>query len=142
MNKPTLLQLPYYAIGLFPIALILIIVVVLVRLRRTPDKIRDEAQIKEARKGIDESSMSYPNAQYKIFADRLYIAMKGFGTDEQKIYDVFNRMKTYSDVQALVVAFGVRDGETLSEWLNGDLSASEMAHLNAILASKSINFKF
>lgn len=98
--------------------------------------------IEEANKNIDTQQLTLTQDQYNTYATRLYKAMKGLGTDEEAIYAVFEAMQTYSDVQQLVKTYGLKDGETLKEWLYGDLSNSEIQHLNEILSSKSINYQF
>ncbi len=106
------------------------------------NKKAEQKLIEEANKNIETSQLSYTQDQYNTYATRLYKAMKGIGTNEKAIYTVFEAMNTYSDVQQLVKTFGIKDGETLKEWLYGDLSNSELAHLNEILSSKSINYQF
>lgn len=89
-------------------------------------------------------SKSYTNNQYNSYADRLYYAMKGLGTDEEEIGRVFSDMQNDLDVIALTNAFGVRDGYTLQAWLRGDLgSAAEMnRYVNDILRMKGITKTF
>lgn len=86
---------------------------------------------------------SYTNSQYASFANQLYYAMKGWGTDEEAIGQVFSKMKNDLDVIALNNAFGVKDGYDLQGWLRGDLSAADMqTYVNGILASKGISKTF
>lgn len=92
---------------------------------------------------------SYPDLQYKIFADSIYQAgMIIGGTDEDAIYSVFNNMKNDTDIAKLILAFGKRriefsfmDG-TLAEFLTSELDGDEMKIVNKILASKGITYKF
>ena len=51
-------------------------------------------------------------------------------------------MQSRSDVLQLIKVFGVKDGETLTEWINYDLSASEIDKNNTILATNDINYSF
>ena len=85
--------------------------------------------------------LSYSESQYKSFADKLYVAMKGLSTDTTAIYSVFNAMNNKADVLKLVTAFGVRDGETLTAWLGGEWRLS-VAKLNEILMLKGIDYQF
>jgi len=92
---------------------------------------------------------SYPELQYKIFADSIYQAgMVIGGTDEDTIYNVFASMKNDTDVAKLIIAFGKRriefsfmDG-TLAEFLTSELDSTEIKQVNKILSSKGINYKF
>lgn len=92
---------------------------------------------------------SYPELQYKIFADSIYQAgMIIGGTDEDTIYNVFSNMKNDTDVAKLIIAFGKRriefsfmDG-TLAEFLTSELDSDEMKKINKILSSKGISYKF
>ncbi|MDL2309025.1 hypothetical protein LJC53_05530 [Bacteroidales bacterium OttesenSCG-928-C03] len=87
-------------------------------------------------------SPSYTESQYKAYATRLYNAMKGWGTNESAIYAVFNEMNNTADVLKLISVYGVKDDETLPEWLHGDLSILEINKLNKILSGKGINYQF
>lgn len=81
---------------------------------------------------------TYTDASYKIAADKLYVAMKGMGTDEASIFEVFSKMKNDADMIKLELAFGVRDNYDLTAWLKGDLSAADIATLNQLLINKGI----
>jgi D-arabinose 1-dehydrogenase-like Zn-dependent alcohol dehydrogenase len=93
---------------------------------------------------------SYVDSQYKIFADAIYSAGFDvlFGTDEDAIYNVFNRMNNDLDVNKLIVAFGARRIEfstrvaSLSEFLRSELDDKEIANINKILSTKNINYRF
>jgi len=89
---------------------------------------------------------SYTDAKYKEFANRLYTAMKGAGTDTVTIKDVFEQMNNITDVLKLVQAFGVRDGETLGQWLDGEVHwykpGNIKKEINSILTKKGIFYKF
>lgn len=93
---------------------------------------------------------SYIDSQYKLFADTIYSAGFDvlFGTDEDAIYAVFNKMNNDLDVNKLIIAFGARRiefstrVEGLAQFLTSELDASEVANINKILASKNINYRF
>lgn len=86
---------------------------------------------------------SYTNSQYNGFADDLYIAMKGIGTDEDMIGNVMSKMQNDLDVIALNNAYGIRDGYDLKTWLRNDLSPSDMnRYVNNILRQKGITKTF
>lgn len=81
---------------------------------------------------------SYGAQQYINFAESLFTAMDGVGTNEQGIKRVMEQMKTYDDVLALIQAYGRRKWSkwelwdlnpkpmTLAEALESELSASEI----------------
>lgn len=93
---------------------------------------------------------SYVDSQYKIFADAIYSAGFDvlFGTNEDAIYSVFNRMNNDLDVNKLIVAFGARRiefstrVESLSEFLRSELDDKEIGNINKILGTKNINYRF
>ncbi|MDR0207030.1 MAG: hypothetical protein LBI45_07235 [Bacteroidales bacterium] len=89
---------------------------------------------------------SYNDAKYKEFANRLYTAMKGAGTDKTTIKDVFEQMINITDVLKLVQAFGVRDGENLQQWLDGEVHwwkpGDIKKEINKTLTKKGIFYKF
>jgi hypothetical protein len=81
---------------------------------------------------------SYGAQQYLNFAESLFTAMDGVGTNENSIKRVMEQMKTYDDVLALIQAYGKRKWSkwelwdinpkpmTLAEALESELSASEI----------------
>lgn len=77
---------------------------------------------------------SYSPSQMSTFADSLYSAMEGFGTDEKIIEDVFGKMKNDLDILLLIDAYGVRDDENLSQWLQDDGMTKTV---NKILSTKA-----
>jgi hypothetical protein len=90
---------------------------------------------------VSGQKLSYPESQYKVFADKLYVAMKGLGTDRDAVYNVFNAMVNKADLMKLITSFGVRDGETLAEWMNGETFLS-IDNINKILSNKGIDYTF
>lgn len=85
---------------------------------------------------------SYPDQRYLAFADSIQTAIAGWGTDEESVYNVMRQIKNNIDFLKLQTAFGVRDGETLSQWLLGDLSSAEMLSVNQILSSNGVTYRF
>ena len=97
---------------------------------------------------------SYNGSQYRAFADSLYEAMSGMGTDEEEVFNVFRQMKNTLDVLLLTKAFDIRDYTddrvfifnvkpmNLNQWLSAELSTSNKAELNKILSSKGIKYTF
>jgi len=85
--------------------------------------------------------LSYDDAKFETFANSLFRAMKGAGTDTTTIYNVFNQMHTKADVLKLIQKFGVREDETLQDWLRGEFFLS-IQKINNILNSKGIDYIF
>lgn len=73
---------------------------------------------------------SYSYDKYLGWSDELDIAMRGGGTDEDRVFRIFGYMNNDMDFIQLYKAFGVRDGEDLNGWLKGDLSDTDIAKLN------------
>lgn len=81
---------------------------------------------------------TYGAQQYLNFAESLFTAMDGVGTNEAGIKRVMEQMKTYDDVLAIIQAYGKRKWSkwelwdlnpkpmTLAEALESELSASEI----------------
>ena len=107
-------------------------------------RIRERKQIKKLDGTIDKNNLSYPESQYNVFAKSLFTAMNGWGTDFEAIVAVFKKMRTIDDVLMLQFAFSESEdeNETLTEWLHGDLSSSDIETLNQILSERSIIYSF
>jgi uncharacterized protein YpmB len=96
---------------------------------------------KELQEDIESGGkLTFSESEYRSMADDLEQAMKGIGTDEDTVYSVFYKVATKADVLKLIVEFGVRKGEDLSQWLRKDLSISEIKKVNSILAQKGIDY--
>lgn len=130
------------------IAIALLLIVAIYAAFRYGKKVMSRIQERRANKDLDKrinkKNLSYGESQYNVFAKSLISAMDGLFTDEETIFDVFKKMKTIDDVLQLQVAFSdVEDeNESLSEWLHGDLSSSEIKTLNNILTEKQIVYSF
>lgn len=125
------------------IVALLIVIIIAKNCNSIIDAVRNRNLNKELNKTIDSANLSYTDDQYDVFAQKLYNALNGWGTDEETIQSVFAQMNTRDDVLKLISTFGIKDGETLSEWLSGDLSQSDMdKYVNNVLQVKSINYSF
>lgn len=128
------------------ITVIIVVVVVLAVYRLgllVADKMASHRQSRQLDNSIDRKNLSYDENQYQTFANVLYKAMKGAGTDENAVKDVFSQMLTRSDVLKLISVFGVKDGENLGEWINDDFSSSaKETYVNKVLEVNSVNYKF
>lgn len=94
----------------------------------------------------------YTQTQLDSFADKLFMAMDGQGTDEDAVKEVFEYMQNKADVLELIKAFGIRDYEdelfvvypyNLTQWLNADMDKADVKeYVNDILKSKNIKHSF
>jgi hypothetical protein len=92
---------------------------------------------------------SFTPAQMKGYAQTLFTAMDGAGTDEEAIHDVFSQLQNDLDVYLLIDAFGTRAGTSmfasstpsdLATWLNDD---GQTKAVNDILATKAkVTYRF
>ena len=90
---------------------------------------------------------SYTATQYNIMAEQLYVAMKNYwysyGTDEDSIKAVMQKMKNDADVLKLVNAFGNREGYDLAGWLRDDMEDPDMEeYVNGPLRANGVTFQF
>lgn len=94
---------------------------------------------------------TYTATQFKIYADNLFDAFVGPGTDETRVRAVFAAMKSDTDVLELIKAYGTRDGGaywyspkmTLVEQVPYDLTDSEIAtYVNAPLIANGVSYRF
>lgn len=106
------------------------------------DKNKEQELIDMANQNMIGSDITLTQEEFDSLCKRLYRAMKGTGTDEEAIWDVYERMNTRSDVLQLNKTYGTVEGETLKEWLYDDLTSDEIMHLNSILSNKGINYRY
>ena len=97
---------------------------------------------------------TYLDSNYKQFADGLYAARSANapffwgGTNEQAMYNIFNKMKNDLDVVKLTEAFGSRrlsyslQNANLGGFLKDELDEEELNIINTGLRSKKINYQF
>jgi hypothetical protein len=83
-------------------------------------------------------TLSFPPNEYVGFANKLYNAMDGWGTDEDAILEVYEKLRNDLDFLELEAAFGSKDGYTLQEWLEGDLSQYYFDKINGMLQSQGV----
>jgi hypothetical protein len=81
---------------------------------------------------------SYQNSQYGVMAQKLVTAISGWGTDEDAIFGVFNMLNNDIDFIKLDQAFGLREQETMSQWIAGDLSTAQIGTLNTGMLQKGL----
>ena len=97
---------------------------------------------------------SYQKSQYASYANSLWEAMDGYGTDSDLIMRIIANMKNDADFLALSSAYGIRTVSsgagnpepdlkgTLSAALASELSNSKIKDINASMAKKGITYKF
>lgn len=117
---------------------------------RTNEEIQKaESYVKEVAKTTDKKKLSYKPENFVNWAQVLYSAYKGVGTDETTAKRIFSYVNNIDDLKALVVAFGIRDGMNLNEYTRDELSnfspspwTFTITALNEMLAKKKINYRF
>lgn len=132
------------------IGIIVLIVGIIIAIfwKKIKNAIDDAKQKRDYEQKVDEienftqKKPSYPDSYYATFADQLYAAMDGWGTDEESIYNVMYKIKNDVDYMKLVEAFGVRDSESLSEWISGDCNTKEINEINSILKNNGVSMGF
>jgi len=93
---------------------------------------------------------SFNDAEYLEMAQELAAAFDGPGTDEAKVFSVFQKLQNKTDVLKLINAYGYRiEGRklfgkelNLADSLKSELTAAELSKVNNILSSKNINYAF
>jgi len=127
------------------VALIGLITFVVLKLTGVINKAEKEKAEKEATeqflKEVTITNLRISETTAKQLAEKLYTAMKGWGTDEKAIYEVFSQVTTRDDVLYIFAQFGLKDGRNLTQWLTSELNAKERANVNAILTEKNINYQ-
>ncbi len=142
------------------IFIIIILAVLLIKFVPKLLKRSQEEKEKDAyRSSIDPQKVTLTPADFVSMANALDAAFNYvFGTDEEVIYSVFERLNTKDDLFSLMDAFGRKRSDVytrvlapigatweeadLTRWINDELDSSEKAKVNQILASKGIAFKF
>ena len=127
------------------VALIGLITFVVLKLTGVINKAEQEKAEKEATeqflKEVTITNLRISETTAKQLAEKLYTAMKGWGTDEKAIYEVFSQVSTRDDVLYIFAQFGLKDGRNLTQWLTSELNAKERTKVNTILMEKNINYQ-
>lgn len=66
----------------------------------------------------------------------------GWGTDENAVYEVFNRINNGADLRKLISVYGTRHDMTLNQAIVDELGRSELNKVNTILSNKGIDYAF
>jgi predicted negative regulator of RcsB-dependent stress response len=83
---------------------------------------------------------SHSDAQYNQFADDLFQAMKGCGTEVNKIYKVFDKMYNDIDVYKLILAYGV--DKELTCWASSNVKGGLAQALSSELGFGILTNRF
>jgi hypothetical protein len=81
---------------------------------------------------VEQKNVTLSENDLKTLASQLHAAMDGLGTDEDTIFEAFNKIKTKDDLHALIRTFGIRDGEDPRMWLKGELDSDDQAMIRKI----------
>lgn len=135
----------YATLGAIMLAALIVLIIVIRRKKKRTDATDHEANerlIQGMNEEILSEEITLTQAQFNSCVNKLVSAMSGWGTNEDKVYEVFEEMNTRSDVLQLIKSFGIKNSQNLNEWIHGDLNNSEITHINQILATKNINYQF
>lgn len=130
-------------IGLFILIFVIIMFFVINgAIKKSKSDKENKEKIQQYESEIQNDKLSFSNSEYQSMADKVYKAVKGVGTDEDAIFEVFQRIRTNSDVLKLKSVFGVRDGMDLDEWIQDDLSDEDIDQINGYLRQRNISITF
>jgi len=132
-------------IAVWSIILTILVVVILIvsrSIKKNRANLENQQKIQQYESEIQNDKLSFSNSEYQSMADKVYKAVKGVGTDEDAIFEVFQRIRTNSDVLKLKSVFGVRDGMDLDEWIQDDLSDEDIDQINGYLRQRNISITF
>lgn len=105
----------------------------------------------EFKEKIQIKPLSYTEQQYLIYANSLYDAFVGVGTNLERVASVMSKMKSDADVLALIKAYGTRDGGTywwspdmtLIEQIPYDMDSSDITkYVNNPLQANGVTYRF
>lgn len=140
--------------------LIGIVAVIVIRKiwKKVSESIDRKRLVDKMNQDIVAEELTFTDAQYLQFAQSVYEALNdkssGFwGVDQKKIYEVYRKMKTPSDILKLHDAFGTRDIDTawtmgadgkytLSAALPRLLTKGQLREVNSILRENGVNFSY
>jgi hypothetical protein len=106
--------------------------------KKSPEEATLEASIQQL--PVDTTKVTVSTVDLNTLASQLYGAMKGVGTDEDAIFEVFNKIKSKDDLHALIRTFGIRDDEDLRLWLKGELSSDDLLVIKSIFDDLGVVF--
>lgn len=143
LDKEKLIKYGIYAV--IAIIVIVILFAIIKKFSKTVNnKLTEKQQEYINSLEIDETEISIPGAQMNSLIAKLKQAFGkyGYATDEEMVYQVFETLNNRSELLQLISQFGVYEGHTLGEWMNKELSKTELTHIQEILALKGIVYTF
>lgn len=114
----------------------------------TREKRKEEKQLKKGGEVKKPKQQTYLLSTYQNLADGIQEALSGLTEDEEKIYLIYEQIKTNLDFVLLTKAFGERrreltiGGSTLPQWINAYFSKKEIKKLNGILEKNKIEIRY
>ncbi|HAN77696.1 MAG TPA: hypothetical protein DCQ31_07945 [Bacteroidales bacterium] len=93
--------------------------------------------VDEAKKAVKNNDLSYKKTTYDSWAERLFLAMQGAGTNTTTVFQIVESLKTPSDWNQLVTSFGIKKSywfeASLIGWLQDELSTGEFNRVRSHL---------
>ena len=132
-------------IGVFIVAAIVLMVLFWGRIKNLFASLTNKvANAQDLQNHMEETGerTTLSSAKYSQLATSIYNACKGWGTDEDAIYNAFNQLNNTADYLKLESVFGLQDGHDLDWWMRSELSNRERRNLNEILSNKGIAHSF
>lgn len=155
--KKGFLGLPPWAKGVISVGAFLGVAYIIYRvtqkLGEEPQReVKEDKEIQnELQDEIKKTPLTYGPSQYATFANNIQEAGYDVGTDEDAIYSVFRKIKNNADYLALLKAWGkptrtiyewgIGRKKTLSQFLHSEMSSSEIAKINTILANNKVKYR-
>jgi hypothetical protein len=134
-------------------------IVIIRSLRGFTQKQDSREEVREAYNELEEMNNN-PSTRQKItnfqaqqYANTLFSAMNGYGTDETSILGVFYKIYNDADFLAVSKSYGIREVSsgylnpepnmkgTLTECLHSELDAEWRKKINKVLTTKKIRFR-
>ena len=154
--------LPGWAKGVIVVAgaavLVTTGVIIYIKVSRAAQKAKAKNAQKDLKNdlktAISSQPASYSDGQYQEFANSLWQAMDGWGTDNDKIMSVMDKMKNDTDILKLIDIYGIRKissgkgnpapdlNDGLTAAFGDELSSSEINKINKKFEDKKIKFRF
>ena len=145
MDKKELINLGIKLIGgLIVVCLIFIVVYWVVK--KTKNVTTNIKLTAEANAEIDATKLTMTPTQINNIVSKLksgfYSGLFGTTEDEAAIYEAYNMIGSRSDILSVEKEFGVYKDMTLKEHIYDLLDEDEIAHINEIISSKNIDYKY
>ncbi|MBQ5689343.1 MAG: hypothetical protein IIV21_05190 [Bacteroidales bacterium] len=127
------------------------------KIKESKEEDKNKEYLKQIDASINTSNLSFSNVDYQTMADSLYSYLSdtraGYaGVDEDGVYSIMERLKTYDDVQKLIKVFDSREIRkrwqtkshvyTLPGAIAALMSQSERDEINEHFEKNGISFRF